>query len=387
MNYEFPNIKNIDQITSAIRGRDEFIINERDEFTVILYRINFIDTFPPVTTIDHAIRRELRGIKFGSNGLTIARPYHKFFNINERPETIEEDIDWNQKFDILEKLDGSMVHPMLVKKDLIWCTKAGPTDVSAPAQIYAEQAKSNYIDFSLSLINEGWTPLFEWCSNKNRIVLPYPEDHLILTGVRRIIEGQYMSMDQMHDAIKPFDIPMVKCWPGTFEGINAFNKEVEDLKDEEGYVFRFNDGHMVKRKNIWYLQLHKIKELFQWEKDIWRLIISGNVDDAKSFMDEADKKRINAFADDLLEIIDFKAETLKWVVIAAKDNLNESKKRFAVEIVPNYHRTEKGILFQIWDDADPREAIVNLLLKNCNSGSRLEEIRPLVNDIRWDDYK
>ena len=386
MNYDFPEIKNVGQVESAIRGRDEFTILERDDFFVVLYRVNFIDTFPPVSTVDLAIRRELRGIKFDKAGDIIARPYHKFFNVNERLETLEENVDWNQTFDILDKLDGSMVHPMFLKKELVWCTKAGPTDISVPAEMFAVKSKANYVDFSTFWLNAGWTPLFEWCSNQNRIVLSYPEDQLILTGMRHIVHGSYIDMDMMYRHASVFDVPVVQRWPGTFEGISAFNNEVQDAEDEEGYVFRFSNGHMLKRKNIWYLQLHKIKELFQWEKDIWRVVISNNVDDAKSFMDEADKKRIDAFATALLGAIDQKAEELKWEVIAAKDNLNESKKKFAIEVVPNFIGAERGILFAIWDGYDPRQAVVDVLLKHCNSGPRLEEIRHLVYFLRWHDY-
>lgn len=387
MNYKFPKIENIGQIEAAIRGREEFSVNERDGFTVVLYHVNFVDTFPPVKTLNHAIRRELRGIKFDATGNTIARTYHKFFNVNERPETSENIIDWDSKFDILEKLDGSMIHPMLLNDEVVFCTKAGITDIAAPAEKFAlEHKKINYLDFCHHIMRQGYTPLFEWCSNKNRIVLSYPNDRLVLTGVRHIIEGRYMDMNEMDTAAIPFNVPVVKRWAGTFDGITAFNNEVENLEDEEGYVFRFSNGHMLKRKNVWYLQLHKVKELFQFEKDVWRIIITNKIDDAKSFMDDDAKKRLDAFATDLLETIDFKADELKWIVIAAKDNLNESKKRFAIEVVPKYHKTEKGILFSIWDGYDPRETIVELLLKHCNSGTRLEEIRPLVNGLRWDDY-
>ena len=389
MNYKFPKIEHFAQIKGAIRGREEFSVQEKDGFIVVLYHVNFVDTFPPVTSENSAIRRELRGIKFAdtkSNPI-IARPYHKFFNVNERPETMHDQIDWDSKFDILEKLDGSIVHPIMLQNEVVLCTKAGPTDISAPAQIFAESKPTvAYMDFCYDLMESKYTPIFEWCSNTNRIVLSYPEDQLVLTAIRHTVTGAYLGLNEMKVLAVPYKIPMIKTWPGTFTGINEFVENVQDLKGEEGYVFRWPTGHMLKQKNLWYLQLHKTKELLTFEKDIWRLILTNRIDDAKPFMEDPDKERLETFAVDLIETVDNKADELKWVVIAAKDNLNESKKRFAMEVIPTHLKVEKGVLFSIWDGHDPRETIVELLLKQCNSGPRLEEIRPLVNGLRWSDY-
>ena len=32
-------------------------------------------------------------------------------------------------------------------------------------------------------IDAGFTPLFEWCSRRSKIVVDYPEDQLVLTGL------------------------------------------------------------------------------------------------------------------------------------------------------------------------------------------------------------
>lgn len=389
MNYKFPKIEHFKQIKGAIRGRDEFSVQEKDDFIVVLYHVNFIDTFPPVTSENSAIRRELRGIKFSleDHNPIIARPYHKFFNINERPETMHDQIDWDSKFNILEKLDGSMVHPIMIQDQVVLCTKAGPTDISAPAQIFAESKPTiAYMDFCFDLMESLYTPLFEWCSNQNRIVLSYPDDQLILTAIRHNVTGAYLDLDAMEALAVPYKIPIVKTWPGTFTGINDFVADVQDLEGEEGYVFRWANGHMLKQKNLWYLQLHKTKELLTFEKDIWLLILTNRIDDAKPFMEEPDRIRLETFAEDLLKTIDEKADELKWVVIAAKDNFNKSKKRFAIEIIPTHHRVEKGALFSIWDGDNPRQVIIDILMKQCTSGPRLEEIRPLVNGLRWSDY-
>ena len=46
MRYQFPKILTIDDVIAAIRGRDEFVVAERDWGTVIDYQITLPDSFP-----------------------------------------------------------------------------------------------------------------------------------------------------------------------------------------------------------------------------------------------------------------------------------------------------------------------------------------------------
>ena len=60
---KFPIITDISQILDTVRGRDEFVVAEREGFTVIDYQVMMPDTFPPLTDEISALRRECRGIK------------------------------------------------------------------------------------------------------------------------------------------------------------------------------------------------------------------------------------------------------------------------------------------------------------------------------------
>ena len=63
------------------------------------------------------------------------------------------------------------------------------------------------------------------------------------------------------------------------------------------------------------------------EKNMWAVVLDNNHDDAKATMEPEDKDRVDAFANDLHDEMAKTADRLNWVVIAAKDNLNDSKKR------------------------------------------------------------
>ncbi len=203
MQYKFPVIEHLDDVRPAIEGRDEFIIAERDWGYVVNYMVAMADTFPEVKTaggsaamreretLYKAIRRECRGILFNKDGSIMARRLHKFFNINERDETQFNKIDFNQPHVILEKLDGSMITPVVTDAGLRWGTKMGITDVSMGAELFVA-GHPEYQELAKWCIDNGKTPIFEWISRKQRIVIDYEEDNLVLIAVRDNVTGEYL---------------------------------------------------------------------------------------------------------------------------------------------------------------------------------------------------
>lgn len=207
MNYEFPEINTIEDVLPAIENSPEFLVLDRGYFKVVNYAVVYDDTFPPIksaggTEKDRAkkellkkMRRECRGLIFSrKDGRLLARRYHKFFNLNERPETEADQIDWSQPHIILEKLDGSMVGIHFENDKPFFTTKMGVTEVAMEAESFAKKSDINYVEFSKILYEHGYTPIFEWCSNKSRIVIDFPEDKLILTAVRNNKTGEYLDI-------------------------------------------------------------------------------------------------------------------------------------------------------------------------------------------------
>lgn len=393
MRYKFPEITHLDQVKAAIEDREEFIVAERDFGFVVNYMVNLIDSFPRINTKDselnllYAIRRECRGIKFDKKGKILARTLHKFFNLNERPETMIDNVDFDVPYVLFNKLDGSMIHPILFKRKVALCTKMGLTDVAALAQAFAEaNSFTDYLGFCKQEMKDGYTPTFEWCSRKQRIVIDYPQDKLVLLAIRHMVTGAYKTMFEMECAAKPFGVPIVDQWQGSYNDIHDFVAKAIAMEGEEGYVIRFTDGHMLKQKNLWYVQLHKVKEMLSFEKDVWALVLDERQDDAKAFMDADDKLRIDNFAKDLYIAIDTVADRLKWIVTAEKDNLNDSKKKFVAEVIPQYSRQEASLLFRIWDGNESVIVVKEYIRKNCSTITKLNYVRPLLGGLKWEDY-
>ena len=194
MNYEFPTIRHIDDVLPHIEGRSEFIVAEREYGTIINYVVQTQHTFDTdENDPGGAIRRECRGLKFLKNGEIAARPFHKFFNVGERIETQPHLIDLTSPHFIEEKRDGSMLHPMIVDGYVRWMTKMGITDVSMLAEEYIAK-NTKYKAFAIWCITEGLTPIFEWTSPNNKIVLAYEKDELTLLSVRENVSGKYLNI-------------------------------------------------------------------------------------------------------------------------------------------------------------------------------------------------
>lgn len=371
MNYEFPYIRNISDVLPAIEGRDEFVVAVKEGYTVINYNVMMADTF------DCNIRRECRGIIFDTaTGEIIRRPFHKFFNVNEREETQDYAIDLSRPHAILEKLDGSMIAPFIVNGQMIWGTKMGATEVAEPVDDFAT-LNEEYGIFARFTISRGYTPIFEWCSRKQRIVLDYKEDQLILTGIRDLTTGRYMSYDLMVAHAEAYRIPVVRFAFKTHNEMKDFVQHVRDLEDLEGFVVRFDDGHMLKLKCDWYVQIHKAKEKILQDRNIVELILDNNLDDVKAHLPAEDRDRLTLFeiqfnlaVSDTAFMLD---NDLNWLREEKID-----RKTFALEHAEKYDQYMRALIFKNFDVVDFGkywDDVRNTIRNNLTKTVKYEAIR------------
>jgi RNA ligase len=411
MKYDFPIINHLDDVRPAIQGRDEFIIAERDWGYVVNYMVAMTDTFPPVLDDDYwcpgckmpvaetegcgsqrcpdlvnlaAIRRECRGLLFNKDGSIMARRLHKFFNVNERDETQFNKIDFTQPHVILEKLDGSMITPVVTDAGLRWGTKMGITDVSMGAELFVAH-HPHYAKFASDLIARGLTPIFEWCSRKQRIVVDYPEDHLVLIAVRNTVTGEYMSYEALETFAEMLLIDVVKTYAGTAANMSHLMEETKAAEGIEGWIIRFDDGHMLKVKGEWYLRIHKTKDNLTHEKNVVDLLINEKMDDAKAFMMDEDRVRVERFETEFWEGVAYSVEKyekyFKMVLAAGLD-----RKRYALEWMPTIKDNDSfapAYVFARFNERDPRELVVDHIRRNTGTQTKVDTVRDLFGNARW----
>jgi RNA ligase len=381
MKYEFPCIRHISDVLPHIEGRMEFIVARKDGYDVINYVVSTPETFATMNDIGDAIRRECRGMIFdGHTGMIISRPYHKFFNAGEKIETqpnlVAEKMQ-NVEYRLLHKMDGSMVRPFFVNDVLRWGTKMGITDTSLRAEEFIAD-NDKYNGFAYSMLDKEFTPIFEWISPEDRIVLSYNDTSmLVLTAVRDMFTGNYIQ--DLASVAEEFAIPYVGEYADNDIDLNAIEDLLSEDNSTEGVVIRFDDGHMVKLKTEWYVMLHNSKKIASHDRAVVRCILEENVDDLKSFLCEGDlirveelEKKVNLY---LLET----AIRLSEAVASVRDTI--TKKEFASTASDKFGFWTK-VAFWIWDGGDPVSSVRRFLIPYLTSNIKYATIK---NEITGED--
>ena len=408
MKYPFPIIKNISQVLPLIKDRPEFIVAEKEGgYTVVNYVVQMADTFPPVYGVtvakehmtvddigaivldtlmyekDMTLLRELRGCIFETaTGNILHRRYHKFFNVNERPETQLGEIDFSKPHVILEKLDGSMITPVKTTDGIRWGTKMGVTEVALPVEEFVNKPENEqYIKFAKSCVEKGYTPIFEWCSRKQAIVIDYPEDMLVLTAMRDNVHGTYASYQELFYMGQGWKLPVVKAYAGTAESMADLVSQTKDLIGVEGFVVRFDDGHMIKVKAEDYLLKHKTKDALSLEKNVIEILVSEKADDLKAFMDAKDLARFNEFEAAFWDGVTGTVNDLKYLRMVKAEGLDSDRKTYAIEFVQKQDSKYAQILYKMFDykSSEVFGMVKGAIAKSCSTKTKVDEVRWMFN--------
>ncbi len=385
MNYAFPKIKTIQDVLDDINGYDEIRVIEKDWYTVINYAVALEDTFKWDSEDPYAssIRRECRGLIFDTDGKLISRPYHKFFNAGEKEETQLNKINLYEPHVVLEKLDGSMIRHIPTPDGFRLATKAGITDISQQAEAFISD-KSHYSTFIKKCIQKGTTPLFEWCSRKNRIVIDYPEDQLILTGMRYNDTGKYVDYEIMKNYATSWGIPVVKAVDGlAVQNIELFVKQVREWDDGEGVVVRFSSGHMVKIKADQYVLRHKSKEAINQEKNVLDCILQDAVDDLVPLLTPEDAERIQRFQKAFWASVEDVSYEMAQKFLSG-NIVYPDKKDFAVEFVQKkVEPTHAPVMYGMKGGKGSRGILVEMIAKSLSSQSKIDSARWMWGGLKW----
>ena len=341
------SIRNIDEVLPKIDGRKDFIHVQKDGYSVVDYVYAEKDSF------DCPVRLECRGLKFDSKtGDLIARPFEKFFNVGEKEQVNE--IDFSKPHCVMEKLDGSMIHPAIVNNEVLYMTRMGHTDVAQACQ------SRHFLPGVADLLKSGFTPIFEWTAPENRIVVRYNESRLTLLAVRHMETGFYVDNGKLADMARGLGVPMARL----FEPVSnptEFMNHARGLMDDEGFVIRFHDGKAYKIKADDYVMQHRAKSDLDSEKKVLAVVLEGREDDLSAALDTSD-------ADELMEYafaVNLRIQQLcEDVVMCVVRNEHLDRKSFALGPVAAYDARLKGALFAVRDGRNVRECVIEAVRKN-----------------------
>jgi RNA ligase len=234
-----------------VEGNRFFKTLERDGLVKISYRFNSPKVF------DTPLKRELRGITFSrETGRVLSRPYHKFFNLGETEETERERFT-GREFIFREKLDGTMLHPVLVGGEVKLLTQK---DFENPQTKKGEELlKKNPALYrkTKEMIERGYTPIFELISPEFQLVIPYDKEEFLLTEVRNNETGEYL-LEKLEGELIEAGFKLPKKITGKFEEVEG---ELQLAENIEGFVLKdFSVKEpfplFVKLKSPWYYEHH-----------------------------------------------------------------------------------------------------------------------------------
>lgn len=289
----FPTIRNISDVLLHLKDKPEFsVYRHPNGFTSICYNITGPDTF------SNNILRECRGIVFDQDGQIVARPFHKFFNVGERPETQTSAIDWSDIVSVEPKLDGSMIY-FVKGKNGQWYPKTKKSFVSDSAKAVAalDVYQNGSVSRLLDAIGTDNTAIFEYVAPSNQIVVRYDVPQLVLLGIRNNVDGYYWTTADIHEIAKSAGwksddiVQPVHLTSGP--DLIDVAKKYPDL-GIEGWVLVRSDGERYKLKTLKYLQVHRAIAHLE-PIHILKAWADGTIDDVRSLlemsgMDEQVKK-------------------------------------------------------------------------------------------------
>lgn len=365
---------NLEEAKEVIAKKTEFSCNERVFGYVIDYHVSLADTFTGSTPRETLILQNLRGTCFDHNGNIIRLAYHKFHNLNENPEYAAANFDFSQSHIIQEKLDGSMVTPIPYVGGWMFGTRAGFTDVAAKADKLLESWRETdyekyeaYHEFVLACFDGGITPIFEFCSREQRIVIDYPEPKLVLTDIRGNGTGEYYNIYSA-----PRNIPHANKRHGlALSTITEYASVIKELKGEEGVVVKFADGRFVKIKAEDYCLKHRALDGLRFEKDVLKLILTNQIDDVLPLVAPDVKERLEKYRESVVKRIIMANQEIKELF--ERNRHVASKKRFAEIVMSSPYKTG---LFKMWDGHE--YDIKDFVLSKCGSITGVEEARWII---------
>jgi len=203
----------------------------------------------------------------GPNGLdenaeVLARPFNKFHNLNTTyvPETMEENLPHEAPL-VTAKLDGSM--GILYQWNGQWSVATRGSFDSDQARWATEWYRGHPIKAEWV---RGYTPVCEIIYAKNRIVVDYDFEGLILLSMVENSTGAEATRKMVEESGLKNSIPVVPMFTKTLAQCAAENEP-----NEEGYVLTYSNNVKVKVKFAEYVRLHRILTGLN-PKAIWELL-------------------------------------------------------------------------------------------------------------------
>lgn len=233
------------------------------------------------------VYRDCRGITIDvKNECLVTRPFSKFFNINEMPETqeniIKEKYAKARKAEFSEKLDGSLIITRYYNND-IYVSSSGMADDDNIVVKFAKKIINNDCNYSNLIKDYGdYTLMFESISlNDTHIVVYTPDEQgLYLVGMRNVETGEYVMYSDLIEIAHKYNVKTTSKYDVDLDGIAALRKKFK-ASEKEGFVLNI-DNFLVKLKCDDYILLHRVARTNCSKNNIVKAVYYDSIDDVRA---------------------------------------------------------------------------------------------------------
>ena len=209
--------------------------------TANLYIYNYSET-AQYERVWNEITLQCRGLILDKTGKVVARPFPKFFNLEE---LVNEPIP-NLPFEVYEKMDGSLGISYCLDEEIFIATRG--SFISEQSEKANELLNTKYASAKTQM-NPAITYLFEIIYPTNRIVLDYgAKEALVLLGMIETATGKELPLADI-------GFPIVK----KYDGLNDLHQlKALAFDNKEGFVVKFSNNFRLKVKFEEYVRIHRI---------------------------------------------------------------------------------------------------------------------------------
>lgn len=286
---------------------------------------------------------QCRGLITDGCGTIIARPFKKFFNVNEREDTQIYKLP-KGVIEVREKLDG-ILGIQYYDGDKVCIATRGT--FTSPFALWATEWMQKQM-YTRTAFAEGYTYLYEIIYPEGRILIDYRRrSELVLLAVISNENGWELDIDE-HGMRLGLSVP--ECYQ-----YNNLYEVVFDAKqlsgNKEGYVVQFENNLRVKVKGDEYTRT-QIAVMHCSSTAIWEILKAGGSIDVL----------LDHVPDEVLDWVVEKAESLKsqyatlqreikcWLV--ATITLNVSRKEQAEYVLQHLDKGKAALVFMALDGKD-----------------------------------
>jgi len=293
------------------------------------------------------ILEKCRGLICDEQDNIIARPFEKFYNYEELPDT---SVIPHLPFEIYDKLDGSLGILYWWDGTAYMATRGS---FSSDQAMHANTLLRTRYSERINRLDHTKTYLFEIIYPGDLHVVSYNGmDELVLLAIIDTETGEEEDIYSLEDKF---------ILPRRYDGISNWLqiRELVPGDNREGFVIKFQNNFRLKLKYAEYFELHSLMYGLS-EKVVLEHIVNGTIGDISDTIAKFEEEQQIFFNNIIKKYNDIHDDILNEVRAVYRDDFPTKKDAAAYILKQKY----SGIMFTMYDGKDYEKAIWTYIWKH-----------------------